>query len=62
MVDVYWLCMPRGIYRTRPVQFVVRLKQEEKDAIKEAADQAGQDMSNWIRRVALAAARKELRS
>ena len=54
--------MAKGIYRTRPVQFVVRLKHEEKDMIKDAADQSGQDMSNWVRRILLAAARKELKS
>ena len=58
---ILYLGMPKGTYKTRPFQFNLRFKPEERELIKEAADKAGQDMSNWIRGVLLRAARRELK-
>ena len=52
----------KGEYKTRPIQFNLRFKQEELDLIRQAADQAGQDTSNWIRGVLMKAARRELKT
>lgn len=43
------------------LQFNIRIKEQDKRIIETAAAHAGETMSGWVRRVLLAAARKELK-
>ena len=61
IIKIYFSNMPRRRGVQRPAQYLLRLKYSEKKLMQQAAEHAGELLSNWMRRTLLTTARRELK-